>query len=131
MFYDTACSLVDFIYNHPQFRDKFLKTAFPVDPFHHKGHSKTDTFCLQFTDPHLFPELQENGKWVFNASAAEMTNAWYGRFASIVRGMNVDRYNFFLEEMVRRRNIWTVKQLAKRKGIDRIGMVEERLMGGH
>jgi len=56
----------------------------------------------------------ENGKWVFNSSAAEQTNAWIGGFLAIVREMRVERYNFFLDEMIRRRNIWIVEELARK-----------------
>ena len=38
----------------------------------------------------MFPDLIVNDKWRFNSSAAEVTNAWFGGFQSIVREMRVD-----------------------------------------
>ncbi|KAF8572832.1 hypothetical protein K439DRAFT_1377384, partial [Ramaria rubella] len=52
----------------------------------------------------LWPELMVNSSWLFNFSAAEQTNAWLGGFLSIVREMCMERYNFFLDEMIRRQN---------------------------
>jgi hypothetical protein len=62
----------------------------------------------------MFPDLIVNNKWRFNSSAAEVTNAWFGGFQSIVREMRVDRYNFFLDEMIKRRNRMIVADLRKR-----------------
>ncbi|KAG0142872.1 hypothetical protein CROQUDRAFT_49616, partial [Cronartium quercuum f. sp. fusiforme G11] len=75
------------------------------------NHIWKDVFCKQFTQPGKFPELNQNGHWVFNSFAAELTNIWYGRFAFIYKGMHVAQYNYFLEEMVRLRNIWLEKKL--------------------
>lgn len=43
-----------------------------------------------------------------------MTNAWVGGFQSIVREMRKERYDFFLDEMIKRRNCMTVTLLQKR-----------------
>ncbi|KAG0151353.1 hypothetical protein CROQUDRAFT_31798, partial [Cronartium quercuum f. sp. fusiforme G11] len=53
-----------------------------------------------------------NGKWVLNASAAELTNIWYGGLASICRKMQAIRVNYFLEDMVELRDEWTCDMLA-------------------
>ena len=53
-------------------------------------------------------------KWRFNSSAAEQANAWIGGFLAIVREMRVENYNFFLDEMIRRRNDWLAQELLNR-----------------
>lgn len=95
----------------------FENCALPVDVFHYEGkHKKTDVWCTQNCNPMLWPELRTpEGQWRFNSSVAEQTNAWLGGFLPIVREMRVDRYNFFLDEMIRRRNIMMVSELRKRK----------------
>ena len=49
------------------------------------------------------------------SSIAEQTNGWLGGYQAICREMHVDRYNFFLDEMVRHRNIMTKERLARTK----------------
>lgn len=120
-FYDSACKLVDHIYHGGEDKTPFLETVFPVDPFHFRGHKDTDEFCQHYTDPKLFPDLRDEGGWVFNSSAAEMTNVWYGGFASIARNMHAVRFNFFMEQMVKRRNNWLIRRLHKRETISFIG----------
>src|SRR3977135_1628959 len=95
----------------------FENCALPVDVFHYKyKHKKTDTWCTQNCNPALWAELiTAQGTWLFNSSAAEQMNAWFGGFLSIVREMQVDRYNFFLDKMIRRRNNMIVSDL-KAKG---------------
>jgi hypothetical protein len=96
--------------------DNLNQVALPVDVFHFKAKHKTsDKFCTENCNPILFPELVgENNQWIFNSSAAEQANSWIGKFQSIVREMRVDQYNFFLDEMVRRRNDWTIGELEKK-----------------
>jgi hypothetical protein len=63
----------------------------------------------------MWPQLCINEEeWRFNSSAAEQVNAWYGRFQAIVRELQVDRYNFFLNEMVKQRNRLIIDDLVKR-----------------
>jgi hypothetical protein len=95
----------------------FEGCALPVDVFHYQcKHKKTDDWCTQHCNPLIWPELRAgDGGWCFNSSAAEQTNAWFGGFLSICREMRVDRYNFFLDEMIRRRNIIIIDEL-NRKG---------------
>ncbi|KAI9610675.1 hypothetical protein H4Q26_006822 [Puccinia striiformis f. sp. tritici PST-130] len=73
------------------------------------SHKEDDCFCRQWTDPNLYPQLKKDGSWIFNSSAAEISNIWYGGFASICRNMTAVQYNFFLDEMVRLHNIGYVQ----------------------
>jgi hypothetical protein len=61
----------------------------------------------------LFPELHgTDGKaWFFNSSIAEQTNVWLGGYHSILREMGSDKYDFFLDEMVMRKNRLTKAKL--------------------
>jgi len=62
----------------------------------------------------MYPELMDNdGKWFFNTSVAEQTNAWLGGYSSIVREMLPDKYEFFLDEMIGLRNAELLKKLDK------------------
>jgi hypothetical protein len=86
-----------------------------VDVFHFKSkHSETDTFCQQHCNPALYPELHdEEGKWTYNSSAAEQANVWIGGFNAIVREMLAYKFNFFLDEMIKRRNERIIEKLWK------------------
>lgn len=96
-------------------RTYFDDIALPVDVFHFKSkHKETDIECSMYCNPARWPELRDGEKWRFNSSAAEQTNAWYGGFLAIVRDMQADRYEFFLEEMVKRRNRMIVKELGRK-----------------
>jgi hypothetical protein len=61
-----------------------------------------DTFCQSHCNPAAFPELEEEqGKaWFFNSSIAEQANVWLDSYHSICHEMLVDKYNFFLDEMI-------------------------------
>ena len=84
----------------------------PVDAFHMKTkHKELDTFCGQHCNPAMFPDLVEGNHWRFNSSAAEMMNAWFGGYQAIVQEMHDDRYNFFLDEMIKWRNRFIISQL--------------------
>lgn len=91
----------------------FSDTARPVDVFHFKSkHKESDTHCQLNCNPAAFPELyDENGKWVFNTSICEQTNVWYGGYLPIVRDMEVTRFNFYMDEMIKRRNRYIIAQL--------------------
>ncbi|KAF8581730.1 hypothetical protein K439DRAFT_1647801 [Ramaria rubella] len=79
---------------HAQGDTYFQNCALPVDVFHYKcKHKKTDTWCTQNCNPTHWPELMHYGSWGIQ-----------GGFLSIVREMHVDRYNFFLDEMIWRCN---------------------------
>lgn len=93
----------------------FDACALRVDVFHMKTkHKESDDKCNRLCNPALFKDLIVDNKWRFNSSAAEITNAWFGGFQSMVREMQVDRYNFFLDEMIKRRNRMTVHELTRR-----------------
>jgi hypothetical protein len=98
-------------------RTYFDDIALPVDVFHFKSkHKESDIECGQHCNPYIWPELRtDDGKWRFNSSAAEQANAWYGGFLAIVRDMQADRYEFFLDEMIKQRNRMIVKE-PKDKG---------------
>ncbi|KAJ7699399.1 hypothetical protein B0H16DRAFT_1836555 [Mycena metata] len=118
LWHDNNCSIVKMLRNDPDeyHRDYFEDIALPVDVFHFKcKHKETDLDCGTNCNPYRWPELRtEDGKWRFNSSAAEQTNAWFGGFQSIVREMTVERYNFFLDEMIKRRNRTLVQDLRRR-----------------
>lgn len=42
-----------------------------------------------------------------------MTNAWFGGFKSIVREMREERYDFFLDEVIKQHNRLTVGELGR------------------
>ena len=118
IWYDNNCKLVSMLQKESeyQFHNYFQGCAFPVDVFHYKTkHKESDSNCGKYCNPYIWPQLRINDEeWRFNSSAAEQVNAWYGRFQAIVRELQVDRYNFFLNEMVKRRNRSIVDKLEKR-----------------
>jgi hypothetical protein len=62
----------------------------------------------------MYPELQDDdGNWFFNTSVAEQTNAWLGGYSSIIREMLPDKYDFFLDEMIRLHNAEVLQRLEK------------------
>ncbi|TFY50126.1 hypothetical protein EVJ58_g11174, partial [Rhodofomes roseus] len=111
IFFDSNCRIAPMVRDDPIFKDIGLT----VDVFHFTcKHKVTDIFCQTTCNPWAFPELRSaEGGWYFNSSIAEQTNVWLGGFHAIVREMLVDRYNFFLDEMVMRRNRNTVQKLEK------------------
>lgn len=113
IFYDNACHLKKHI---DEERDDRLGTCvFPVDVFHMKTkHKENDEFCGRYCNPAAFKDLIVDGRWRFNSSAAEVTNAWFGGFQSIVREMRQERYEFFLDQMLKMRNRMIVTDLEKR-----------------
>ncbi|KIO03571.1 hypothetical protein M404DRAFT_144986, partial [Pisolithus tinctorius Marx 270] len=81
----------------------FSDTVLPVDVFHFNSkHKETDLYCQQQCNPAAFPDLLENGKWCFNTSICEQTNVWLGGYQAILSNMTVHRYNFYLDEMIKR-----------------------------
>ena len=84
-----------------------------VDAFHHKTkHKASDRFCQENCDMRAYPELvDEHGKYYFNSSIVEQTNVWFGAFHNICCEMTAVKYNFFLDEMILRRNRFTVATL--------------------
>lgn len=108
----------------------FDHVALPVDVFHFKSkHKESDVDCGKYCNPAIWPELQTpEGGWRFNSSAAEQANAWIGGYQAVVREMQMDRYEFFLDEMIKRRNRALVKDL-KRKAKAPYRIPREVLLG--
>ncbi len=99
----------------------------PVDVFHAiSKHKDTDEFCKLNCNPATFPELYTAlHQWVFNSSAAEQANVWFGQFQRIVREMREENYNFFLDEMIAIHNEWQVGVLYRRGARPRLVPIEE------
>lgn len=96
-------------------RHWFLQRGLSVDVFHFGcKHSVNDKFCQENCNPSAFPELlRDDGGWYFNSSIAEQTNVWLAGYNAICREMHVDKFNFFLDEMIIRRNKLTLEKLKK------------------
>ncbi|KII92428.1 hypothetical protein PLICRDRAFT_134020 [Plicaturopsis crispa FD-325 SS-3] len=118
LWYDNNCQIIKMLNNDPpDEREYFGNVALPVDVFHFKcKHKESDEVCGLYCNPYNWQELrtEDDKAWRFNSSAAEQTNAWFGGFSSIVREMQVARYNFFLDEMIKRRNRLIKKDLERR-----------------
>lgn len=99
----------------------------PVDVFHAlTKHKESDEFCKMNCNPATFPELfNALHQWLFNSSAAEQINVWFGHFQSIVREMREENYNFYLDEMIAIHNEWQVAVLYKRGSRPRLVPIEE------
>jgi len=91
MFYDNNMNLVThLLHTQDPYFDEF---GLPADVFHAKTkHSATNMLSQTHCNPARFSELiSEDDKWIFNSSAAEQTNVWFGGYQSIVREMTVPR----------------------------------------
>lgn len=113
IFFDNNCTLASMVRNKDPFFDDIGLT---VDVFHFNSkHSETDIFCQENCNPAAYPELisEDNKGWYFNSSIAEQTNVWLGGYHAICREMLADKYNFFLDEMILRRNRMMREKLAK------------------
>ena len=66
------------------------------------AHQESDTFCREFTNPHL-PEVAK-ARRNQNSEAAEQSNAWLSRCKLIVRQMSPSRFRGFLLILFWRRN---------------------------
>jgi len=119
IWHDNNCRIKAMLNNDldPHLKHYFDRCALPVDVFHFKSkHKASDDFCNQNCNAALWSELQTpDGKWRFNSSAAEQANAWIKGYQSVVREMEVERYDFFLDEMIRRRNRHLVKELLRKE----------------
>jgi len=117
LWHDNNCRIRAMLNNDDDhLRTYFDHCALPVDVFHFKcKHKEQDIDCGRNCNPYIWPELRtDDGKWRFNSSAAEQTNAWFGGYQAIVREMQADRYEFFLDEMIKRRNRLIIKDLERR-----------------
>ncbi|KAJ7336318.1 hypothetical protein DFH08DRAFT_706356, partial [Mycena albidolilacea] len=129
MFYDNNCSFL----KHLKTCDDhyFDNVGLPVDVFHFKcKHTENDIFCQMYCNPALFQELiGSDGKWVFNSSAAEQANVWFGKFKNVVQEMPVIRYNFFLDEMIAIHNKQTATELESQGHMPHL--LSEAFLRGH
>jgi hypothetical protein len=112
VFYDNNCTL----YKHlARINDPLIETVgFPVDVFHWQcKHKKEGVECSCHCSPLQFPELigADGTGWYFNSSIAEQTNVWLGGFHAILREMGATKFNFFLDEMILRKNRLTITKL--------------------
>jgi hypothetical protein len=110
LIYDTNCDAKQQARSDPYFDDMGMC----VDVFHFLNkHKVTHTFCQQNCNPAMYPELMsDDGNWFFNTSIAEQTNVWLGGYHSMCREMLPRKYDFFLDEMIHRRNALTVASLT-------------------
>jgi hypothetical protein len=111
IFYDSNCQGRKQAEKDPWFKDIVMC----VDVWHFENkHKTTDMYCRNFCNPNHYQELlDESGKWFFNTSVAEQVNAWLQGYHSICREMLSVKFNFFLDEMIRCRNIELLKKLEK------------------
>jgi hypothetical protein len=60
-----------------------------VDVFHFNcKHTICNLFCQINCNPAPFQELiGADSKWIFNSSAAEQVNVWFGKFQNVVQDM--------------------------------------------
>ncbi|KAI0083493.1 hypothetical protein BDY19DRAFT_978231 [Irpex rosettiformis] len=110
IFYDSNCLLA----RHVRGKDPFFDNiGLSVDVFHFDcKHSEADAYCQAHCNPRSFPELlNDNGSWYFNSSAAEQVNSWIGKYQSMCREMTAEKFDFFLDEMIMRRNEYTLASL--------------------
>ncbi|KAJ7574078.1 hypothetical protein C8J56DRAFT_1065320 [Mycena floridula] len=116
LIFDTNCDAKQQVDAHPDtdIGRWFQDVGMCVDVFHFLNkHKVTHTFCQENCNPAMYPELLGDDKknWFFNTSVSEQINVWLGKFQPICREMNVVKYNFFLDEMIRLHNIDTVAEL--------------------
>src|ERR1700761_3805835 len=113
--YDTNCDAKQQVMKEP--RDTWWDVVgMCVDVWHFLNkHKVSHEFCQKYCNCYDYPELlNENGKtWFFNTSIAEQVNVWLGGYHAFVRKMLPVKYNFFLDEMIRLRNIATIAQLER------------------
>ncbi|KAF9539067.1 hypothetical protein CPC08DRAFT_771030 [Agrocybe pediades] len=110
LFHDNSCRIAAMLRSEG---DEYFKySALPVDVFHFKSkHKESDTDCGTYCNPVLWKDLMTPQGFRFNSSAAEQANAWIGGYQAVVREMQADRYEFFLDEMIRRRNRDIISEL--------------------
>ncbi|KAF9538244.1 hypothetical protein CPC08DRAFT_651514, partial [Agrocybe pediades] len=95
--------------------DHFKDTAVVVDVFHFKSkHKETDKYCAIHCNPAAFDEMMDGDRWRFNTSACEQCNSWLTGYQAVLRDMEMTRFNFYLDEMIKRRNRYTISQLEAR-----------------
>ncbi|KAJ8482514.1 hypothetical protein ONZ45_g14924 [Pleurotus djamor] len=118
IFYDNNCHLQAHLLK--QGDTYFQNTILPVDVFHFKSkHKKTDEFCQRHCNPAQWKELVDvkTNKWRFNSSIAEQVNVWMGGYMAVVREMLPYHFDFFLDEMIKRRNQIIIHKLKTQGSI--------------
>lgn len=91
LFFDNACGLRKFVAKRVD-SDRLAQMAVVVDAFHFPGHKIEDVECQTHCNPKSYPVLRrEDGSWLFNSSAAEQVNSWFGKLQPKVKEMNVVR----------------------------------------
>jgi len=107
--YDSCCVAKQQAASNPWFDG----IGMCVDPWHFTNkHKNTDTYCQINCNAADYPELlTDDGKLYFNTSIAEQINVWLGGYYSICKEMLPVKYDFFLDEMIRLRNIQLVEHL--------------------
>ncbi|KAF9544131.1 hypothetical protein CPC08DRAFT_730331 [Agrocybe pediades] len=115
LWHDNNCRIMAMLKKKGDEDNYFDSCALPVDVFHFKSkHKETDEDCNRHCNPAQWEILETpDKKWRFNSSIAEQTNAWIGGYQAIVREMEADRYEFFLDEMIKRRNQLLVARLER------------------
>jgi hypothetical protein len=103
--YDLECK----VYEHLKAseNDLYKSVGFPVNVFYWTcKHKKTSDACTINCNPTNFKELlrEDQKTWFFDSSIAEKTNVLLGGYHSILHEMAVGKYNFFLNEMILRKN---------------------------
>ncbi|KZT06847.1 uncharacterized protein LAESUDRAFT_736718 [Laetiporus sulphureus 93-53] len=80
LFFDNNCCLLRHLIAAGEHRLDTI--GFPVDVFHAiNKHKDSDAFCQMHCNPAGFPELyDEHNQWMFDSSAAEQANVWFGSF---------------------------------------------------
>ncbi|PPR02945.1 hypothetical protein CVT24_012157 [Panaeolus cyanescens] len=111
IFYDTNCLARQQAESDPWFKD----IGMCVDAWHFRNkHATTHEYCQLHCNPAIYPELMDGeSAWFFNTSIAEQTNAWFGGYHSMCREMLPHKFDFFLDEMIRLRNIDIICRLDK------------------
>jgi len=109
IFYDTNCDARRQAEKDPWFRD----IGMCVDAWHFRNkHAITHQYCQLHCNPAKYPELMDAAaSWFFNTSIAEQTNAWLAGYHSMCREMLPAKFDFFLDEMIRLRNIEIIRRL--------------------
>ena len=111
IFYDTNCDARQQAEKDPWFKG----VGMCVDAWHFRNkHAVTHQYCQLHCNPAQYPELMDaSGKWFFNTSIAEQTNAWLGGYHSMCREMLPAKFDFFLDEMIHLRNLETIDRLER------------------
>ncbi|KAF8161529.1 hypothetical protein B0H34DRAFT_781972 [Crassisporium funariophilum] len=118
IFYDTNCLARQQAEKDPWFKG----IGMCVDAWHFRNkHTVTHEYCQRNCNPAMYPELMDAlMAWFFNTSIAEQTNAWLGGYHSMCREMLPAKYDFFLDEMIRLRNIEVLLRLQRQNRHPRI-----------